>query len=137
MNSETPLLQEIRLKVGGRPGTRLFRNNVAQAWIGRQLRPSGTMTVTVRPSDVVIFDARPLHAGLCKGSPDLVGWRSIVVTPAMVGRKIAAFLGIEAKAGRVPVTPEQTAFLEAATAAGALVGVARNVDDAARIADGL
>lgn len=38
-------------------------------------------------------------------SSDLIGWRSVVVTPEMVGRKVAVFTAIECKAPGWKLTP--------------------------------
>ncbi len=99
-------------------GCRVFRNNVAQAWVGsvvaRITRPT---TVTLQPGDVVIRNARPLHAGLAVGSGDLIGW-----TPD--GR----FLSVETKTKTGRITTEQLRFQEAVNAAGGLGIVARDED---------
>ena len=137
MISEHSVMQHIRLAIGGRPDVRVFRNNVAMAWIGKALRPSKTITVTVSPGDVVIFGARPLHAGLCDGSPDLVGWRSVVITQAHVGRRIASFLGLEVKTSTGRTSPQQGVFLGVLRAAGGLGGVVRSPEEALRIIDGI
>jgi hypothetical protein len=74
---------------------------------------------------VLIHDARPLHAGLCEGSSDLIGWTPVTITPDMVGTTIAVFTAVEVKTGRVRVTEAQTRFLDAVTAAGGIARVAR------------
>ena len=73
MASEMNTLRGILLHCG-RGATRLFRNNVAGAWVGQSRRFSRAETVVVQPGDVLIRNARPLHAGLCEGSSDLIGW---------------------------------------------------------------
>lgn len=117
MNAETAIVQEIRLAVGGQPGARLFRNNVGA------LEDKTGRWVTY---------------GLCEGSADLVGWRTVKVTPEMVGAHVAVFLAIEVKrpGGRGP-TEAQDAFLTAVARAGGRAGVARSAADAMAIADGL
>jgi hypothetical protein len=117
---ETNLLKRIQL-AAPKLHARLFRNNVAQAWVGNAKR--------VSPTSVLIVDARPLHAGLCVGSSDLIGWTEVKVTPEMVGRKIAVFTAIEGKTGRVRVTPEQANFIQQVQAAGGFAGVAREPQD--------
>jgi hypothetical protein len=137
MNPESALMQRIRLALGRRPDVRIFRNNVAMSWAGRLLKPSRTITVTVGPGDVVLYGARPIHAGLCPGSPDLVGWRSLTVTRDHVGRRLAAFAGLEVKMPDQRPTEQQEAFLGVMAAAGGLGGVVRSEDDARRAVDGL
>jgi hypothetical protein len=105
-----------------RGATRLFRNNTAQAWVGASRRFSRAETVLVQPGDVLIRDARPLHAGLCVGSSDLIGW-------TQRGGQ-AVFTAIEVKADRGRLTGEQASFIAAVQSAGGIAGVARSPDEA-------
>jgi len=100
---------------------RLFRNNTGQGWVG-DARHEGT-TVTLR-------NARPLHAGLCTGSSDLIGWTTVDITPDMVGRKVAVFTAVEVKNGSDRASKAQKAFIAAVKAQGGIAGVARTVEDA-------
>lgn len=113
-NLETTLQQEIRLALGTIPSARIFRNQV-----GSLPDP--------RTGRIVTF-------GLARGSADLIGWRTVVVTPEMVGQRIAVFTSIEVKVPKGRVRPEQQAWLAAVQGAGGLAGIARSVDDALRIA---
>jgi len=110
MNAETDLQQRIRLALGTRPDARLFRNQV-----GSLPDP--------RTGRLVTF-------GLARGSADLIGWRSIVVTPDMVGRRLAVFTSIEVKTPTGRVRPDQQAWLGVVRGAGGIAGVARSVTDA-------
>ena len=122
--SESDLLREILLHetLGD---SRLFRQNVAQAWVGKVAHRTSTTITLLHP--------RPLHAGLCKGSSDLIGWTSIEVTPEMFGESLAVFTAIEGKFGRRAATPEQARFIEAVKRAGGRAGVARSLDEARQI----
>jgi hypothetical protein len=71
--------------------------------------------------------------GLCKGSSDLIGLRTITIGPEHLGQRLAVFAAIEVKSDRGRPTPEQTAFLELVQQMGGLAGVARSVSDAAGI----
>jgi hypothetical protein len=108
----------------GRGDTRLFRQNVGQGWAGR--------LVSNDAGRVTLANARPLIAGLCTGSSDLIGWRSVVITPEMVGQAVAVFAAIEVKSATGRPTPEQTTFLQAVQAAGGIACLARSVEDAER-----
>ena len=108
--SETHLQQEIRLSVGTRPDLRLYRNNC-----GSLPDP--------RTGRLVTF-------GLARGSADLIGWRTITVTQAMVGTRLAVFTSIEVKTPTGRVKPEQQAWLEAVQGAGGIAVIARSVPDA-------
>ena len=109
-NAETTLQQRIRLALGTHPQTRLFRNQV-----GSLPDP--------RTGRLVTF-------GLARGSADLIGWRTITVTPAMVGTRLAVFTSIEVKTITGHVRPEQQAWLEAVQGAGGIAIIARSVPDA-------
>ena len=73
---------------------------------------------------------RPVSFGLCKGSADLIGYRSITITPDMVGQQVAVFTSIEVKTPTGRIRPEQQAWMETVQAAGGIAGVARSVEDA-------
>lgn len=110
------------LKEASRMGARLFRQNVALAWVGKQIKRT--------PTTITLENPRPLHAGLCKGSSDVIGWTPVLVTPEMVGSTLAVFTAIEVKAGRVPVTDEQRKFVAAVVEAGGIARVVRSVAEA-------
>jgi hypothetical protein len=95
------------------PGTRLWRNNCGA------LKDA---------------EGRLIRYGVANpGGSDLIGWRSITVTPDMVGQKLAVFLAIEVKGERTRVTDQQRNFLDRVKADGGLAGVARTVEDAKAI----
>lgn len=110
MPREGPLSTRIRL-LASQLGARLFRNQVGLYRLA---------------------DGRKLRSGLGVGSPDLVGWRAMTITPEMVGQPVAVFVGIEVKASGQP-TAKQEAWLAAIRAAGGVAGVARSVDEAREI----
>ncbi len=105
--------------------TRLFRNNTAMGWAGKVISHVGNR--------VTLDDARPIHAGLCVGSSDTIGWHTVTVTPEMINNRVAVFTAIEFKAGWGRVTPEQATFGRAVEAAGGLYCVAYSVEDAAKL----
>jgi hypothetical protein len=109
-NAETSLQQQIRLAIGTHPDARVFRNQV-----GSLPDP--------RTGRLVTF-------GLARGSADLIGWRSITVTPDMVGSRLAIFTSIEVKTPTGRVRPEQQAWLETVHQAGGIAIIARSVPDA-------
>lgn len=113
-----------------RGATRLFRNNVAQAWVGQSRRFSRPETVIVQTGDVLIRKARPLHAGLHIGSGDLIGWTSREITAADVGKRVAVFTSLEGKQGADKLRKEQRDWLAAVLAAGGIAGEVRSVEEA-------
>lgn len=68
----------------------------------------------------------PIMLGwLASGSSDWVGHYSLVVTPAMVGKRIAVPVYAEAKTGLGTLSDDQQKFHDAAVDAGAIAGVVR------------
>ena len=114
-NAETTLQQQIRLAIGTNPEARIFRNQV-----GSLPDP--------RTGRLVTF-------GLARGSADLIGWRTITVTQAMVGTRLAIFTSIEVKVPTGRVRPEQQAWLEAVQGAGGIAVIARSVPDALQMVE--
>lgn len=112
-NAETDLQQRIRLALGTSPNLRLFRNQVGQLPDPRT--------------------GRPVQFGLARGSADLIGWRTITVTPDMVGQRLAVFTSIEVKTPTGRLTPAQSAWLGIVRGAGGIAGIARSVRDANEI----
>jgi len=115
---EKALLNKILLEAAKLAGmVKLFRNNTGQAYAGTVVQRT-KFQITLNPFRVVKF-------GLITGGTDLIGWTSVEITPAMVGKKIAIFTGIEAKVGNLETSPAQETFLRVANEDGAIVGVAR------------
>ncbi len=75
-------------------------------------------------------NGRPVQFGLAKGSADLIGWRTRLITEDMVGQQVAVFTSIEVKSATGRLRPEQQQWLEVVQKAGGIAGVARSVDDA-------
>ena len=71
-----------------------------------------------------LADGRYISSGLCVGSSDLIGYLPVVVTPEMVGKTVAVFVAIEAKAPTGKVRPAQEKFLSAVSSAGGIHAVA-------------
>ena len=124
----------------GRGLRRLWRNNVGTAWAGQgqQVTAANRSAIgqTLKPGDVVVRQARILHAGLCPGSADLIGYSTVEITPDMVGQRLAVFTAVEVKSPTGRPTPQQSAFLEHVRQAGGRAGIARSIDDAVRITEG-
>nr|DAF19084.1 MAG TPA: Nuclease [Caudoviricetes sp.] len=120
--SEHEIQNEIRVAVGKEQSATLFRANVGEAW-------TGTLAAS-KLNRIVIEDARRFRSGLPIGFPDLFGFRTVTVTPEMVGRKLAVFAFLEVKkpGGRTSKAQEKMhAFLHEA---GAVGGIARSAEEA-------
>lgn len=110
---EKAIQSAIMLALGGKRHVRVFRNNVGECQA---------------------VDGRYIKYGLVTGSGDLIGWRTVTITPDMVGKPIAQFLSVEVKRPKKGVvSPEQRLWLAAVNAAGGLAVVARNPEDVQRV----
>lgn len=107
--NETTLMQRIMLAASKIPGVRLFRNNTG-------------------------FDsAAKVRYGLCVGSSDLIGWKTIEITPHHVGQKIAVFVALEVKTQTGRPTTEQLNFIDVVDSAGGHSGIVRSEEDAVNL----
>ena len=112
-NDETTIQQQIRLALGVRPDLRPFRNN------------TGTL-----PDPRT---GRPVQFGLARGSADLIGLRTVTITPDMVGQQVAVFTSIEVKTPKGRPTAEQQNWLNMVRSLGGIAGIARSIQDANEI----
>jgi hypothetical protein len=123
--SEHITQQRILLACGSGP-VRLWRNNVGTGWAGQATKvTSGNLRAVsqaLRPGDVVIRQGRPLHAGLCVGSSDLIGYRQV--------DGVAQFVALEVKSATGRPTAQQVQFLDHITSVGGCAGIVRSVEDA-------
>lgn len=121
MNRETPLMHEIQLATS-QAGARIFRNQVGEGRFAMR-----GCAYCQRGGEYVTF-------GLGPGSPDLVGWKTVTVTPEMVGKKLAVFVGIEVKVPGAKTEAKrlrnQKQFLETIQAHGGIAFMATARDEA-------
>lgn len=89
-------------------GAKLWRNNVG--------------TLQDRHGNYVSY-------GLCVGSSDLIGYTQVLITPDMIGRVVAVFTAIEAKAARGTATDRQVAFVGKVRADGGIAQIVRSVQE--------
>jgi len=127
--SESNIMRVIQLALSA-AGVKIFRNNQAVSWVGASKKFTSKQTVNVQAGDVLIQNARILHAGLCVGSSDLIGWKTTTITPEMVGTNIAVFVGCEVKNQSGRATKEQIAFINVLNESGGRGFIARNPEEA-------
>ncbi len=80
-----------------------------------------------------VMDSRTgnwIRYGLCEGSADLIGYRTVTITPDMLGRRVAVFVALECKSETGRATPEQLRFIAAVVAAGGIGAVVRSAEEA-------
>jgi hypothetical protein len=118
--SERAIQNEILLAASA-AGWVLFRNNSGIGWVGEVIR--------LKSGDVLIKNPRPLHAGLCTGSSDLIGWRPLLIGPEHLGQVVAQFTGVEVKTPKGRESPAQATFRRVVNEAGGLALVARGPGD--------
>mgnify|MGYP003346965149 FL=1 len=104
-------IQNLILMALSDAGCKVWRQNVGVGWTGDATR--------LNDGSVLIRNPRPLHAGLCRGSSDIIG----ITTE---GR----FLAVEVKTQHGRVTPEQENFIARIGQQGGVSGVCRSVEDA-------
>ena len=109
-SNEQLVQNQIRLACGRGP-VRLFRNN----------------TGALKDSE-----GRLVRFGLAPGSSDLIGWKTVEVTPDMVGSSLAVFVALEVKDGG-RATERQIQFIKAVESAGGIAGVVRDVPQATQL----
>lgn len=81
-----------------------FRHNVGQAWAGgKEFKNEKGETVIIGPQRV--------RYGLERGAADLIGYTSTIITPEMVGQKVAIFTSIEDKSEKDRISLEQIIWL--------------------------
>lgn len=125
---EADIMNDIRLHISQQRIGTLFRVNVGQAWTGNH--------IVTHPDHVAIYGARPFKTGLPVGFPDLFGFAPVIITPEMVGKTMAVFVGIEVKTPRGRIRPGQMNMIYYMAEHGCRVGVARNKLDAEAIVAG-
>jgi hypothetical protein len=120
--SEASREQPLIMMALSKAGATIFRNNVGMGWTGKSIRQ--------KDGSILILNPRPLHAGLTTGSSDLIGWKTITITPDMVGKRFAQFVAVEVKTSNGKPSKEQLHFIEVVQKAGGRAGIARTPDEA-------
>lgn len=126
---EHAIQDEIRVHVSEHQLATLFRANVGEAWTGNKMKRTFD-------GNLIIYQPRRLSTGLPPGFPDLFGFKTITITPDMVGRDIAVFAFLEVKQPGKNPTEKQTHMIDFLRAHGAIGGVARSSEDADQILRG-
>ena len=134
---ESKILMAIR-DACSRGTVRLWRNNVGTALVINHTDPG--MKQVIINACIELAERRGAFAqrmsfGLTEGSGDLIGYQQVVVTEAMVGKKLAIFVSCEVKTDTGRVRPEQTNWLEHISGAGGIAFIARSVEDAKKVLD--
>lgn len=102
-DSEKEFHDKTRVAMQG-AGCRMFRNNNGMA----KFEDKGRVRV--------------IKYGLGTGTSDLIGWRTVTITPDMIGQRVAIFVAAEGKRGKARgrLRMEQDSFQRAVRAAGGI-----------------
>lgn len=116
--SESLLGKQIQIRLAT-IGARLFRNNVAKAYVGNVVHwIKKHQTITVEAGDVVIKQGRIISCGLGEGSSDYVGVYK------------GLFTAVEVKTLTGRPTEMQTNFINMVNNSGGIGFIARSAEDA-------
>jgi hypothetical protein len=64
-----------------------------------------------------------------KGGSDEIGWTTVIITPEMVGKKLAVFTAIEVKSETGRASADQKLFIGSVQRGGGIAGIARSAED--------
>ena len=112
----------ISLELSKKQNVRVFRNNTGVGYVGEIIHKDA--------KSITLANWRPLHAGLCQGSSDLIGIETVQITAEMVGMSIGKFVAIEVKTPFGRATKEQLAFISFVNKRGGKAEVVRSVEEA-------
>ena len=106
-------------------GATLWRNSVGLGWVGHVVRRIANRLVLENP--------RPIHAGLCTDSSDIIGYTPVVITQEMVGETVAVFTALECKLRTGRASPGQLNFVQVVQDAGGIAAVVKTPEQAREI----
>ncbi len=117
---EAPNMRAMWMAAGALVGVVLFRTNSGKAWV------SGAGPVKrLADGSVLVRGTYSRPADAVPGQGDLNGWTTKVITPEMVGCKVAVWTCIEAKREKGGVVSDtQMNFIAQVQQAGGIAGVA-------------
>lgn len=129
MSTGTALMNRVLLALSS-AGLSVWRNSTAVGWGGKSFSLRPGETYTAKGGERVVVDARPIKAGLCPGSSDIIGFKTVTITSDMVGRRIAVFGAWEVKSGSGRPTQEQKQFVSHVAEGGGIASVVRSPEEA-------
>lgn len=122
--TESDILKQIQTLSTG--DVRLWRNQIGQGYQG--------LVVKKTLHTITLAQYRHINFGIPGvGGSDLIGLSSTIITPAMVGKRVAIFTAIEVKSETGKPTHMQTAFTGTIHLLGGHAGVAKMKADAENI----
>lgn len=135
---ESNIVQDCRVAASKR-GARVFRNNRGLFVTIDCIDKIKRAVMQPNPIKAVLETLKTLRrvrAGLeVPGSADLIGWHTIVITPAMVGKRVAVFTAPEVKRDGQYPSADQKHFIDNVQKAGGIAGVVRSGADMDNLLD--
>lgn len=100
----------------------IFSNPVGTAIVGgKQFYAKKAGAIPVKKGDRITIGGQNITFGLYPGSSDYVGWNEIIITPEMIGQKIAVFTSIEIKTENDKLSKKQRTWNRIVRQAGGIV----------------
>lgn len=127
---EAPIVRQIQLAASAIGDCRLFRNSVAMCVLGKPERIRKAGPVMLNEGDMVVRHGRIAMAGWGGDTADCLGYRTIEITPDMVGKRIAQMCSVEVKSDTGRASKGQQNWLRIMLEAGACAGIVRSVVEA-------
>jgi hypothetical protein len=127
--NEHDIQDKIRVYVSENQLATLFRANVGESWTGNKIE----RTFDGR---IIIYQPRRLSTGLPPGFPDLFGFKTVIITPDIVGRQVAVFAFLEVKQPGKKPTEKQAHMIDFLKKNGAIGGVARSPEETDQLLKG-
>ncbi len=115
--SALQLTEEVQIKATIKKW-QLFKNVVGNFFSGKIIMVGAVCSITTKkgsiplsPGDRVLINPSTTKVGFPKGSPDLMGQRNIIITPAMVGLNLSVVVGVEIKTKNDKIGRDQIIYL--------------------------
>jgi len=108
----------------GQNGAYGLRVNSGSFWGGEILSHDGKMLLLKNPTKIL---------GAPKGTSDIIGCKTVLITPQMVGQNIGQFLCFEVKIPGQNAKSHQENYLMMMRSRGAITGVVRSPEDVVKI----
>jgi hypothetical protein len=151
--TEHEIQQRVLMRLNSRRGVRVFRNNIGMGFSGTEFIdreklfnalqhvmrlllkfPEKTIAGILYKCGIIILSKpRRIRFGLHPGSGDLIGWKSITISPEMVGKKIAILTSVEVKSSHGRLSEDQKNWIEQVTVAGGIARMVKTTDEADEI----
>ena len=135
---ETNILKRIQLELSPHQVV-LFKNTRGKFYPISAVKKlmSAALSLNLGKINAVIKELRYniVSAGLTPdGSSDLIGYTQVIITSEMVGKKVAIFTAIEVKTATGTAQKNQNRYISVVNSHGGRAGIARNAQEAKKIA---